>query len=382
MAGDYYEILGVPRDASPDQIKSAYRKLAVECHPDRCPGDKEAEERFKQAAEAYDVLRDPEKRQRYDMFGPEGLRGVGTRTFSSFDDIFAAFGDIFGTGLGSIFGDFFGGPRTGGRAAGRRARGASLRCEVAVTFEEAAEGIEKTIVLRRSEHCETCGGTGAKPGTSPTNCPVCNGRGEVTRSQGFFTIRSTCPRCGGRGEIVETPCKDCKGTGLAAKEREITVKIPPGIEDSTRLRIPGEGEPGQFGGPSGDLYCFISLKPHSLFERRGDDLIVEVPVSFTDATLGKHIEVPTLQGLRTMRMPPGTQSGTILRLKGEGFPNVHGYGRGDQLVRITVEVPRKLSKEHRRLIKKLGEMETKSTGPQQVQYQKKLHEHYRKDSKS
>lgn len=382
MARDYYEILGVPRDAPAEQIKTAYRKLAIECHPDRCPGDREAEERFKQAAEAYDVLRDPEKRQRYDMFGPEGLRSAGARTFSSFDDIFAAFGDIFGTGIGSLFGDLFGGAHTGERTAGRRARGSSLRCEVAVTFEEAAEGVEKTIVLRRSEHCESCSGTGAKPGTSPKTCPMCNGRGEITRSQGFFTIRSTCPRCSGRGEIVETPCKDCRGTGLAVKEREITVKIPPGIEDSTRLRIPGEGEPGQSGGPSGDLYCFISLKPHALFDRRGDDLIVEVPVSFTDATLGKHIEVPTLHGLRTMRMPPGTQSGTILRLKGQGFPNVHGYGQGDQLVRIVVEVPKKLSKEHRKLIRNLADIEVRSPGPQQVHYRSRLREHYKKDSKS
>jgi molecular chaperone DnaJ len=309
------------------------------------------------------------------MFGHEGVRGAGARTFSSYEDIFAAFGDVFGTGLGSIFGGFFGGgagPRT------RRTRGASLRCEVDITFEEAADGVEKTILLRRAERCENCNATGAKPGTSPRTCPACNGHGEVTRSQGFFTVRSTCPQCRGRGEIVDTPCPKCKGTGLTSQEREITVKIPQGIEDSSRLRIPGEGEPGEHGGPHGDLYCFITLKPHSFFERRGDDLFIEVPVSFAEAALGTRIEVPTLHGLRTMKVAPGTQSGTILRLRGEGFPNVHGYGQGDQLVKIAVEVPRKLSRDQQNLVKKFAEAKGKHLNPRKDEYARKLKKHYEK----
>lgn len=374
MPRDYYEILGVARDATGEQIKIAYRKLAIECHPDRCPDDPEAEERFKQAAEAYDVLNDPEKRHRYDMFGHEGLRGVGARTFSSYEDIFSAFGDIFGSGLGSIFGDFF-----GAGTASRHTRGTSLRCQVSINFEEAADGVEKTILLRRAERCETCSGSGAKPGTSPRGCPACGGRGEVTRSQGFFAVRSTCPQCKGRGEVIDAPCPKCKGTGLTNQEHEIVVRIPPGIEDGTRLRIPGEGEPGERGGPHGDLYCFISVEAHPFFERRGDDLLLEVPVSYSQAALGSHIEVPTLHGLRSMKVPAGTQSGTILRLRSGGFPNVHGYGQGDQLVRIAVEVPKKVSREHQKLIKKLDDFDGKHTSPQKVQYAKKLKEYYKNE---
>lgn len=378
MARDYYEILGISRDATEEEIKAAYRKLAIECHPDRCPGDKEAEERFKQAAEAYDVLRDSEKRRRYDMFGAEGLRGVGARTFSSYDDIFAAFGDIFGTGFGSIFGDFFGGP-VGTHT--RRTRGASLRCEVTVAFEEAANGIEKTIVLRRAERCETCGGSGAEAGTSPRQCPTCAGRGEVTQSRGFFTIRSTCPRCRGKCEIVDTPCPQCKGSGLTSQEREIAVRIPPGVEDGTRLRIPGEGEPGEHGGPHGDLYCFVNLESHFFFQRRGDDVILEVPITYSQAVLGTSIEVPTLHGLRSMRVPAATQGGTILRLRDEGFPNIHGYGQGDQLVRIIIEVPKKLSQDQQNLLTQFDEFERKTPGPQRKEYARKLRKYYKKKKK-
>jgi molecular chaperone DnaJ len=308
------------------------------------------------------------------MFGHEGVRGAGARTFSSYDDIFAAFGDIFGTGLGSLFGDFFGG---GPSMQARRARGASLRCEVSVTFEEAARGIEKTILLKRPERCGNCEGTGAKPGTSPRDCPACGGRGEVTRSRGFFTIRSTCPQCGGGGQVVDDPCPDCKGAGRTVQEREIVVRIPPGIEDGTRLRIPGEGEPGERGGPHGDLYCFIDIERHPLFERRGDDVLLEVPISFSQATLGTHVDVPTLHGPRSMRVPPGTQSGAVLRLRGEGFPNVHGYGQGDLLVRVLVEVVKKMPREQHKLIKKLAELESAHVGPMRVEYTRKLAEYYR-----
>jgi len=378
MDRDYYEILGVSRDATPEEIKAAYRKLAVECHPDRNPGDRESEERFKEAAESYDVLRDAQKRRRYDMYGHEGLRGAGARHFSTYEDIFAAFGEVFGGGFGSIFGDFFGGTT---RQGTRRARGASLRCDVEVTFEEAADGVEKTISLRRADRCPACGGTGARPGTSPTRCPGCHGRGEVMQSRGFFAIRSTCPQCRGNGEIIESPCADCKGTGLRRAEREITVRIPPGIEDSTRLRIPGEGEPGERGGPNGDLYCYITLKPHPLFERRGDDIVLEAPLSFTEAVRGIRVDVPTLHGLRTMKVPPGTQSGTILTLRGEGFPNVHGFGQGEQLVRIVVEIPKKPAGEYQKLIKKVAEYEEKHVSPRKLEYTAKLQEYYKKNSK-
>ncbi len=349
---DYYEVLGVGREAKADEIKRAYRRLALKYHPDRNPGDAEAEKKFKEAAEAYEVLSDEEKRRRYDQFGREGLRGTyAPHEYSDASSIFSAFSDVFGD---SLFGDLFG---VGGMGHGGPRHGANLRCEIPITLEEAASGVSKTISLRRHEACKTCKGSGAKPGTTATTCPTCRGVGQVQRSQGFFTMRSTCPQCGGRGQIITDPCKDCQGSGRVLEKREITIKIPAGVDDGSQMRLHGEGEVGENGAPHGDLYCLIRTKPHALFERHGDDLLIQVPVTYTQAVLGAEIEVPTIDGKSRVKVPSGTQSGQILRLKGVGMPRLHGYGRGNQLVQVFVETPKRVSSEQKELLRKLAELE-------------------------
>ncbi|HYF52229.1 MAG TPA: molecular chaperone DnaJ [Planctomycetota bacterium] len=353
---DYYEVLGVKRDASQDEIKSAFRKLAKQWHPDRNPEKKaEAEEKFKEIAEAYAVLSDEQKRQQYDQFGHAAVGGAGGGPDFhgvSVEDILNQF---FG-GRGSPFEEMFSGGR---ETAGQ---GASLRYDIEIDLEEAYKGVQKTIEIARDEVCGTCHGTGAKEGTKPTACSYCRGSGYAVRSQGFFTMRTTCPRCGGRGQIVETPCGPCRGSGRQAKKVKIQVKIPAGIHDNTRIRMPGEGEGGP--GGRGDLYVFVSVKEHETFVRREDDVLLSIAIPFTMAALGGEVEVPTLEGRARLSIPRGTQSGKILKMAGLGMPDVHGYGKGDQLVRVVVEVPKKVSAEQEELLRKLAALEKTSVTTQ------------------
>lgn len=368
MEEEYYQVLGVDRSASQDDIKKAYRKMALKYHPDRNPGNKEAEHIFKKAAEAYGVLGDTEKKRRYDQFGMDGLRGTETRGYSTFEDIFDAFGDIFGGG--SIFEDFFGGGRGRGRTA---RRGTSLKCDIEVDFKEIATGVEKKIELTRKEICDACRGTGAREGTHPVNCPYCRGRGEVQQSQGFFTLRTTCPKCHGNGKIIESPCSRCGGSGRYPKRTTISIQIPAGVDDGTRLRLTGQGESGENGAPPGDLYCDIHVKPHPIFKRHGNNVICEVPITFAQATLGCAIDVPTLVGnVIQVKIPKGTQNSEVIPIRGEGFPNIHGYGRGDLLVQVSVEVPTKMTSKQEELLREFAEIEKKNVSPKQKRFFEKM----------
>ena len=352
---DYYEVLGVQKDASKDDIRKAYRKLALKYHPDRNKSP-DSSERFKEISEAYAVLSDDEKRSQYDQFGMSGISGR-----YSWDDIFrgADFDSIFrGTGFGgvdSIFDMFFGG-RTRRRYGPRR--GADLRYDLEISLEDAAFGVKTEIDFPGSAVCETCKGTGAKPGTSPKTCTKCKGSGEIrhTRSFGFthFTQVEPCKQCGGTGLFIENPCKTCKGTGAVRRVRKMKVKVPPGIDDGFQLRLGGEGEPGTRGGPSGDLYVFIRVKPHHLFKRRRDNLLCDAYIGFTQAALGTKTSVPTLDGKARLKIPAGTQTGTLFRLKGKGVPHLNGWGRGDQLVRVIVKTPTKLNRRQKQLLSELA----------------------------
>ncbi len=344
---DYYEVLGVERAASDQHIKSAYRKLALKYHPDRNPGDRTAEERFKEAAEAYAVLADTQKRAAYDRFGHAGVSAQP----AGFDPtIFADFGDIFG-GLGEVFGfgEIFGSRRPGGPA-----RGADLRYDLDIQFEESATGVETTIQIPRLESCKTCHGSGAAPGTGATTCSQCRGRGQVRYQQGFFTIARTCPQCQGTGRFIAKPCSSCRGSGRSTTERKLTVKIPAGISSGQRLRLHGEGEAGASGGPAGDLYVVVNVREHPFFRRDGNDLGCVVPVSFPTLALGGEIVVPTLDATDTIKIPEGTQTGAVFRLRGKGMPDVSGRGRGDLFVTVEVRTPRKLSREQRTLLEQLS----------------------------
>ena len=343
---DYYEVLAVPKNAKDPQIKSAYRKQALQYHPDRNQGNKEAEEKFKEAAEAYAILSDADKRARYDRFGQAG---VSSQAGAGFDpSTFAGFEDIFG----GIFGDFFGG-------AGRRGgpeRGSDLRYDLEITFEESAKGVETPIEIPRLELCETCSGSGAEPGSSPTTCAQCQGRGQQRFQQGFFTVARTCGKCHGTGRVITKPCATCKGEGRTRHERTLTVKIPAGIADGQRLRISGEGEGGLAGGPPGDLYVFIEVAEHAFFQRDGNNLACEIPLNFTTLALGGNIEVPTLDGQESYKVPEGTQSGTVFRLRGKGMPDVSGRGRGDLFFTAQAVTPKKLTKEQRALFDQLSKV--------------------------
>ncbi len=346
---DYYEVLGVGRNATDQEIKSAYRKLALKYHPDRNPGNKDAEEKFKEAAEAYSVLADADKRAAYDRFGHAGVSGAGAAGFDP--SIFQGFGDdIFG-GLRDIFGDIF------GMGAGRRGgpqRGADLRYDLEIQFEESARGLETTIQIPRQETCETCRGSGAAPGSGPSICPHCAGRGQIRYQQGFFTVAQTCRQCGGSGRIITRPCPDCRGAGQVARERKLSVRIPPGIASGQRLRLYGEGEAGAAGGPPGDLYVVVHVQDHPVFRREGDDLVCRVPVTFPILALGGTIEIPTLDGTEPFEVPAGTQSGHVFRVRGKGMPSVNGRGRGDLLVAVQVVTPKKLTREQRTLLEQLA----------------------------
>jgi len=343
---DYYKILGVAKSASEEEIKKSYRKLAMQYHPDRNPGDKEAEEEFKLASEAYEVLRDPEKREIYDRYGVEGLRGTGFTGFRGFDDIFSTFGDIFE--------DFFGFGGTQRRRSHARA-GADLRFDLKISFTDAAFGKEMEIEIPRVASCGACGGTGAQPGTSPVSCPVCRGTGQVTRAQGFFTISTTCGQCHGEGKVVQHPCKDCRGLGRVRTTKKIQIRVPPGVDTGSKLRLRGEGEQGERGGPPGDLFVILYVEPHDFFSRDGDDLICQIPISFSQAALGADIDIPTLNGTRSLAIPKGTESGEVFRIKGEGFVKLRGHGRGDELVQVIVKTPRNLTRRQEELLREFEE---------------------------
>ncbi|MFQ5505890.1 MAG: molecular chaperone DnaJ [Planctomycetota bacterium] len=345
---DYYEVLGVDRNASQDEIKSAYRKIALQYHPDRNKNSKEAEEKFKEAAEAYAVLSEADKRKRYDQFGHAGVEGAmpfgrGGAGGFSVEDIFSAFGDIFGGG-GGIFESLFGG-------GSRGRRGASLRVDLVLTLEEVASGTEKEIEIAKLAHCNTCAGSGAKPGTQPTVCGTCGGHGEVTHSQGFFAIRRACPACQGQGKVIKEPCPSCRGRGRVQKREQKKIQIPAGIEEGHIERLPGQGEAGEGGAPPGDLVLVIHVKEHEFFERHGADLLCEVMVRYAQATLGDTVQVPTLDKPIEMKVPKGTQHGQILRLRGQGLPRTDGRGKGNLHVRIGVRVPQKLIPRQEELLK-------------------------------
>ena len=375
---DYYEVLGVPREAGEDQIKKAYRKLAMKYHPDRNPGDKQAEERFKEAAAAYEVLRDNDKRQRYDRFGHDGLEGAGPQ-FSNFEDIFSHFSDIFGGrgGGGSIFDGIFGGVGGGGFGGRRGVRaGASLKVRVTISFEEAAFGCTRNIKLDRDEICKACSGSGAAKGSKPKTCSTCSGRGQIYRNQGFFSIATTCPACHGAGSVIDKPCSTCSGTGRQKKSVRIPVKIPAGVEDGTRIRISDEGEPGPQGGPRGDLYCYIFVNEHEFFQRHGDDVYCRVPITFAQSALGTDVEVPTLRGRVRVKIPAGTQSGHEFRLRGQGFPHLNHIGEGDQIVQVVVETPQKLTRRQEELFRELAALDDKHVSPERKGFLEMLTDYF------
>lgn len=374
---DLYEILGVPRNASVEDIRKAYRKIAMTHHPDRHEGGGSEAERkrsegvFKEASSAYAVLSDPEQRARYDRYGPAGIGpgGRGGAGFQSVEDIFSAFSGIFGD---SLFGGGFGGQ--GSRGA---SQGAHLQCEVAISLEEAAAGVTKTITLDRPEPCGPCHGRGTKPGSDPQKCPTCRGAGVVQQSAGLFMMRTTCPKCGGAGEIVAHPCPACRGRGRVMAEKALELSIPAGVEDGSRMRLAAQGEPGEKGGPRGDLYCLIHVAEHPFFRREGNDLLCEVPVSFVQAVLGATVEVPTLKGKGTVDIPRGTQPGEVLTLKGEGCPDLRGGRRGDLLIQVAVEIPKRLNREQEDLLRQYAAMADKAVGPRQKGFFDKLRQTFK-----
>jgi len=368
---DYYEVLGLDRNADAEGVKRAYRKGALKYHPDNFKGDKaEAETKFKKLAEAYEVLSDPEKRQVYDQYGHAGLRGRGVHDFSTM-----GFGDIF-----SMFEDIFSGVGFGGASHASRGRGYDLETQVELTLEQVATGVDETLEFERMDYCDTCGGSGARAGTSPQRCETCGGYGKVQQQvPGFFgvSIRVTaCPRCGGKGKIVSDPCTDCKGSGRRRKDRVLTVHIPPGIRDGQVVRIRGEGEPGQAEASRGDLHCYVRVRPHPLLTRRGDDLCCEVPVAFTQAALGGRIEIPTLAGPEEIDIPAGIQTGDVVSLKHRGLPSSRNHRPGNQFVQIFVEVPRRLTKKQRELLEEYAKMEQAHISERRKSFFDKLRDYF------
>ncbi len=373
---DYYEVLGVDKNAGVDDIKRAYRRLAIKYHPDKNPGNKDAEAKFKECAEAYEVLSDPEKRSRYDQFGHAGLQGSGVHDFSrmNVDDIFGALN------LEDLFGDLFGFSGRRGRQAARKAprRGYDLETVVELTLDDVAKGVEKSIEFSRQDICEECTGTGSLKGSSPSKCSTCGGSGQVAQSGlgGFFQMVSTCPACRGGGEVITNPCKKCRGSGRISKKRLVTVKIPTGVHEGQSVRVAGEGEPGLNGGPRGDLYCYVKLKEHPFLQRDGSDLVAAVPISFTQAALGGVIEVPSLTGMQELKIPAGSQSGDVFRIKGKGLPDIRTRRSGDELVQIMVEIPKRLSGQQEELLRKFAETEDKNVLPKSKGFFEKLKQYF------
>jgi molecular chaperone DnaJ len=378
---DYYETLGVGRDAGEDEIKKAYRKLAMKHHPDRNPGDAGAEARFKEISEAYEVLSDPEKKQKYDQFGHDGLKsafGPGgfdfARDFTHMSDLQDILGSLFGEG-GGIFDDIFGGGG-GRRRPGGPQHGADLRFDLEIDFEEAAFGSEREITLPLSNECPTCGGSGEAPGTRRETCRHCGGRGSLVSGGGFFQVRETCPVCGGAGSVITRPCPACNGAGRVRERKRMTLKIPRGVETGSRLRLAGKGEGGGRGGPPGDLYVVLRVREHPVFQRSGDDLMCEVPVPCEVAALGGDAEVPTMDGYARLRLAPGTETGKVFRLRDKGMPSLDGYGRGDLHVRVIVEVPVRLGAQQRKLFKDIQDLSSEANYPAGREFRRQADEFY------
>lgn len=369
MKRDCYEVLGVSRSASLDEIKKSYRKLALQYHPDRNPGNKESEEKFKEATEAYSILSDADNRAKFDQFGHAAFQNGGRGGAEGFGD-FAGFEDLFG----DIFSSFFGGAAGGKRSRGKAGR--DLRYDMEITFEEAAFGAEKEVSIPRRTSCETCSGTGAKPGTSATKCGQCQGSGQIRMQQGFFTISQTCGRCSGSGQQIEQPCKTCGGQGLKNAKVNLSVKIPPGIDEGQRLKLRGEGEPGSSGGTAGDLYVQIAIKPHPIFQRQESEIICEVPISYSNAVLGAEIDVPTLEGMTKLKIPAGSESGKIFRLKNRGIQILGSNRRGDQHVKVNVQIPKKISDDHKKVLEQLRDIESKHVESQNKSFFDKVKERF------
>jgi molecular chaperone DnaJ len=378
---DYYEVLSVERAANGDEIKKAYRKLAVKYHPDKNPGDKAAEDKFKELGEAYEVLSNPDKRSAYDRFGhqafsPGGGMGGG---FGGTHDPFEVFREVFGGGrggggiFGSIFEEAF---AQDGAERGGRGRGADLRYDLRITFQEAARGVEKEIEIAKLQTCDTCHGSGAEPGSKVTTCPTCAGHGQVAVTRGFFNIAQTCPKCRGAGQVIEKPCHTCRGEGRTEKTSAIKIKIPAGVEDGTRLRSSGQGEGGTRGGPAGDLYVVLHVEEHEIFEREGRDLFCTVPLSFAKAALGGEIKVPTLEGQAMLKIPAGTPTGKVFRLKGKGLPEVHGRGIGDLHVKLYVEVPTHLNLDQKHKLQDFADSCDEETHPEENSFFRKAKEFF------
>ena len=365
---DYYEVLEVSWSASPDEISNSYRQFAIRYHPDKNPGDEEAIARFKEASEAFEVLHDEEKRGRYDRFGHAGVNGsAGSGHFRDVEDIFSAFGDIFG--------DLFGG-------RGRRSRvrkGRDVRCDVTLTLKEAAQGVQKTVEFQRHESCLKCKGTGASEGTGRETCSYCGGHGQVVQQAGIVRVQTTCPACHGEGSSVKSPCRPCRGSGRLLKKVQTEVEIPAGVDDGMQVRIAGQGEASPDNGPPGDCYCFVAILPHTLFEREGQHLICRVPITYSQAVLGATLEVPTLSGPGEVEVPPGTSSGHVFRLKGQGMPDPRVVGLGDLLMQVNIEVPKSVAEEEESLLRQLAEFENKNVAPIRRSFFDKVKEYFTPD---
>ena len=375
---DYYEVLGVDRSASDSDVATAYRKLAIKYHPDSNRGNEDAIERFKEAAEAYEVLGDAEKRARYDRFGHAGVNGQGGGAhFTNVEDIFEAFGDILG---GGMFGDLFGGR---GRRGRRRHRGRDVQSEVTLDLEDAARGVTMPVGFFRNKKCETCGGSGARSGSSPEPCGRCAGRGQVVQSAGILRVQTTCPSCQGAGQVITDPCGTCRGQGATQERIELDVAIPAGIDDGMRVRLPGEGEPSPDGGPNGDCYCFVHVREHKLFKRDGQHLFVQLPITYSQAALGAKVEVPTLDGRHEIDIPRGTQSGEVFRIRSGGMPDPRG-GRavGELIVQAFIEVPKRLDKKQEELLRHLAEAEQSNVSPQRKSFLGNLRDYFSTNQQS